>query len=103
MYYVSPLDGCIHWLTVKHSLALIMLQIMSVFQTNTDQCRASTCARRKKCTCLRMTGKVSLLELAGQTLPLVDSTNYKINMNSRSGLVDTTSLSNCKVLLGDRS
>lgn len=38
MYYVSPLDSCIHWLAVKHSLALIMLQIALVFQTYSDQC-----------------------------------------------------------------
>lgn len=37
MYYVLPLDPSVDWPAVKHSLALIMLQMVFAFQTNIDQ------------------------------------------------------------------
>lgn len=42
MYYILPLDPRIDWPAVKHSLALIMLQMVFAFQTNIDQCTPPT-------------------------------------------------------------
>lgn len=41
MHYELPL-ACVHWLAVKHSFALIMLQMVLVFQTNIDHCTSLT-------------------------------------------------------------
>lgn len=68
MFYVSPLDCCIYWLSVKYSLALIILQIALVSQTYSDQCTLSLLSFVTGISghILTLSIKVSLLQMAEQ-------------------------------------